>query len=283
MVPDEEVAINVDVSETGADGGIVTATTTGPHHSMTPTDVIQNEDGTLKVAFCPPTVGFYHTDILWNNRKLNGCPFTVLVSDPDKCVAHGEGLYQVRLNETAWFEVTTIGAGPGKITASAECNGEDIPIEITKTEDNTYNGNYYPDSLSHLNIQIAYNDFPIRGSPFSVRVGNPNRCKFDLANSEPLIAGNEQSMMVQFDEEAGHGEVRCLVKGPTGEVPVMIIDTGKHGKRIDFRPKHAGMHEVKIFFAEALLAGCPYMIEVLEACDPSKVIASGEGLHQGKI
>ena len=76
--------------------------------------------------------------MLWNNRKVHGCPFTVFVSDPTKCVAHGEGLYQARLNESACFEVTTIGAGPGKVNAHAFCGEEEIPIEVMKVTDSTH-------------------------------------------------------------------------------------------------------------------------------------------------
>ncbi len=130
--PDQPVSLTVDVSQCDNDYGAISATTTGPHHSDIQTEMTENDDGTLSLSFTPTTVGFYHTDILWNKRKVTGSPFSVLVSDPGKCVAHGQGLYQARLNEAACFEVSTIGVGPGTLTATADCNGEDMPIELTK-------------------------------------------------------------------------------------------------------------------------------------------------------
>ena len=125
--------------------------TSGPHNSSTPTQIVQNDNGTVTITFSPPTVGIYHTDVLWNNRKVHGCPLTVFVSDPTKCVAHGEGLYQARLNESACFEVTTIGAGPGKVNAHAFCGEEEIPIEVMKLIDSRHKVFLFPVSQIESN------------------------------------------------------------------------------------------------------------------------------------
>ena len=282
VAPGEKAHFSIDVSRSGP--GTISAITAGPHNSVTPTQIEQNENGTISVSFNPQTVGIYHTDIFWNNRKVHGCPYTVLVSEPGKCVAHGEGLYQARLNEAASFEVTTIGVGPGKISGHVLCHHENIPIEITKTEDNTYKGQYYPDSLDDLFVHLFFNSTPIRGSPFAVRVGDPSKCRFHVAETKPLKVGSEYTVSVDFDEEAGHGDVTCVVKSPCGtELPVMIIDNGKNSKRIHFKPKLHGVHEVTVAFGGAPLAGCPYNIQVLEASDAAKIIATGDGLHQGKV
>ena len=115
-----------------------------------------------------------------------------------------------------------------------------------------------------------------------MKIGNPSKSRFEIVDARPLKVGAEYSLSVDCDEDAGHGDVTCVVKGPCGnELPVMIIDTGARSKRIHFKPKHPGMHEVNVCFAGAPLAGSPYMIEVLGAVDPSKVLASGDGIHQG--
>ena len=273
--------MTIDVSRSGP--GTITATTSGPHYSDTPTKIIQNGDGTVSITFEPPTVGVYHTDILWNGRKVYGCPFTVIVSDPGKCVAHGEGLYQARLNEAACFEVTTIGAGPGKVHGYAQCGNETIPIELDKLDENSYCGQYYPDTLEPLDVYLDFDGVPVRGSPFTVKVGNPKKCRFHTVDIKPVKVASEYSLNIDFDEEAGHGDVACTVKSPCGaELPVMIIDNGQRAKRIHFTPKQPGMHEVNVCFAGAPLEGCPYTIEVLEASDASRIVASGDGLHQGR-
>eukprot|EP00794_Sanderia_malayensis_P010826 gene10826-11978_t len=280
--PECPVALNADISKCGSDYGSFSAQTIGPHNNTVLTQLIENSENVVTFAFIPPTVGLYHTDIFWNNRKLAGCPYTIVVCDPDKCVAHGEGLHQARLNEAACFDVTTIGAGPGKVTASAECNGEQLPVELKQTDADTYNASYYPDSLDQLTVNVAFNDVPVRGSPFYVNVGNPSKCNFEFNHERPVKANAEQSIPVQAGDDAGRGELSCIVKGPNGEVPVMIVDNGNQTKRINFCPKTPGMHEVRIYYAEALLAGCPYMIEVLPASKPEMVVVSGDGLHEAR-
>lgn len=249
---------------------------------MTPTDIEQRDNGTMSVFFNPPTVGVYHTDIFWNNRKIRGCPYTVLVSDPGKCVAHGEGLYQARLNEAVNFEVTTIGAGPGKINGHVRCGNEEIPVEIAKVEDNTYKGQYYPDSLDPLSVHLHFNETAIRGSPFLVKVSNPSKCRINVVQTNPVKVGSEYTLRVDFDDDAGQGDIKCIVKSPCGtELPVMIIDKGKNSKQIHFKPRVHGRHGVNVLFGGAPLAGCPYNLDVAEASDAGEVVVAGDALHKG--
>lgn len=283
VAPGEQAEFTVDFSQSGP--GTISAITTGPHNSMTPTQVEQINDKSMSISFSPPTVGIYHTDILWNNRKVPGSPYTILVSDPGKCVAHGEGLYQARLNEAVGFEVTTIGAGPGKITGHILCGDEEIPVEIAKTEDNTYKAVYYPDSLGTLQVQLFFNGTPVRGSPFIANVCDPSKCRFHTtATTNRVRVGDEYSLNIEIEEEAGHGDVTCVVKSPCEtELPVMIIDNGKNSKQIHFKPRQHGVHKVTVLFGGAPLVGCPYDLEVFEASNAKNVVATGDGLHQGKI
>jgi len=282
ILPGGKAEFTVDVSRSGP--GTMSAVTTGPHNSITPTQIEQNDDGSMCIVFNPQTVGIYHTDIFWNKRKIYGSPYTIFVSDPGKCVAHGEGLYQARLNEAAGFEVTTIDAGPGKVSGYVVCRDEKIPVEIIKTEDHTYNGQYYPDCLGTFQVHLFYNSTSIRGSPFVAKVCDPSKCRFQVIETNHVKVGDEYSLNVEFDDEAGQGDVSCIITSPCAtELPVMIIDNGKNSKQIHFTPKQHGTHKVTVCFGGAPLAGCPYDLEVLEASDVTSVIATGDGLHQAAV
>ena len=273
--------MKIDATRSGPGG--LSASTIGPRNQSIQTDVIENAIGAYSVCFVPPECGEYKTDVFWNSRKVQGSPFVIWVSDPSKCVAHGEGLYQARLNEAAHFEISTIDAGPGKIDTYAESDGGRLPVELVKTDENIYRARYYPDSLSRLQIFVYYNDTPLRGSPFAVSVGNPSKCKVKLDTSRPVMAESDYTLVVTFEPEAGQGDLNCVVNGPEGEVPSQISETGPDSKEVKFLPTKGGMYEVNIYYAGALLAGCPYMIDIAseEPVDPGKVFATGQGLQQG--
>ena len=282
VVPGERAQFEIDISRSGP--GTISAVTTGPHNSVTPTQVEENGDGSVSIWFNPPTVGIYHTDILWNNRKVRGCPYTILVCEPGNCVAHGEGLYQARLNEEAGFEITTIGAGPGKVSGRILYGDEEIPVEIIKTEENTYKAQYYPDSLGSLQVHLMFNSTPIRGSPFTAKVCDPSKCHFHATATKNVKVGEEYSVNIELDEEAGQGDVTCIVKSPCAtDVPVMIIDNGINSKQIHFKPRQHGIHKVTVLFGGAPLVGCPYDVEVFEASNAAGVVADGDGLYKGII
>jgi len=208
------------------------------------------------------------------------------VSDPSKIVSSGEGISQARLYEDAHFEVETAGAGPGDLTSYVEHDGQQKDVEVVKKNETLYDCVFRPDAVGVYNLYVNYNDSPIKGSPFPVKVGNPNEAVVIVDREEVVEAGTEHSCLVKLTEDAGEGDVITQVRGPDGNlVPSHVKYVNNSSREVVFKPDKPGRYETDIYYAGALLQGCPHVVHVQgrrERVDPKKVRVTGPGITEGK-
>jgi len=283
----ERIGIAVDTSNSGP--GTLSAQTVGPNNQNVDTDVDNEEGGSYTVSFTPTEIGEYHTNVYWSGKPIQGSPFVVWVSDPNMVIASGDSLYQSRIYEESTFEINSENAGPGHISAYAECNGKQTPVEVDVRQDKLYDCKFTPSEVGIHYVHVNYNNVPIRNSPFKVMVGNPKEVLV-VANSETVVETSEShSMLFDVPSQAGAGDLHCVVKGPNNEdVSSHIRDTSGTGKEIIFTPETPGRYEVYVRYAGGLLHGCPYIVNVNEAqtrvfVDASRVRVAGDGLRRGYV
>lgn len=84
-----------DVDTSGAGLGELAIQCRGPSGNV-PVDVRPTALGRYNVSFIPNKPGEYNIHFVFNGDDIPGSPIKTIVNDPNKIVAHGEGLYQVR-------------------------------------------------------------------------------------------------------------------------------------------------------------------------------------------
>lgn len=84
-----------DVDTSGAGLGELAIQCRGPTGNV-PVDVRPTAPGRYNVSFIPNKPGEYNIHFVFNGDDIPGSPIKTIVNDPNKIVAHGEGLYQVR-------------------------------------------------------------------------------------------------------------------------------------------------------------------------------------------
>lgn len=84
-----------DVDTSGAGLGELAIQCRGPAGNV-PVDVRPTAPGRYNVSFIPNKPGEYNIHFVFNGDDIPGSPIKTIVNDPNKIVAHGEGLYQVR-------------------------------------------------------------------------------------------------------------------------------------------------------------------------------------------
>ena len=84
-----------DVDTSGAGLGELAIQCRGPSGNV-PVDVRPTAPGRYNVSFIPNKPGEYNIHFVFNGDDIPGSPIKTIVNDPNKIVAHGEGLYQVR-------------------------------------------------------------------------------------------------------------------------------------------------------------------------------------------
>ena len=224
-----------------------------------------------------------------NNTKEDKeliCSFsqnTFQVSDPSSCVVSGETLRQSRLQENNHFQINTANAGPGKITAYAEKNGERTNVDVDKVNDNSYNCVFRPDAVGVYNVHVNYNEAPVKGSPFPVKVANPREVSIVTETTETVVETTSvYTRRVKINRNAGPADLRSEVRGPNGQMipsDVKQMDDEEY-REVSFKPTVPGRYEVNTYYAGSLVQGCPYYVNVKEGTrvDAKRVRVSGNGI-----
>uniref|UniRef100_A0A7M5WR27 Actin binding protein n=2 Tax=Clytia hemisphaerica TaxID=252671 RepID=A0A7M5WR27_9CNID len=282
----ERIGIAVDTQNSG--NGSITAKTRGPTGNQVATDVDREEEGSFTVSFTPQVIGEYRTNVFWNDKEIQGSPFIVWVSDPTKIVSSGDGLKMARINEETHFEVETAGAGPGDLESYTECDGRREDVKVVKKNETLYDCAFRPDKVGVHNLYVNYNENPIKGSPFPVKVGDPEEVVVIPDQDMVVETSNEYSCVVKLTEDAGEGDVISKVRGPDGHIiPSQVKYISKANREVAFRPTQPGRHEMDVYYAGARLDGCPYYVNVTEnqrqKVDPRKVRVTGPGITEGTV
>lgn len=84
-----------DVDTSGAGLGELAIQCRGPAGNV-PVDVRPTAPGRYNVSFIPNKPGEYNIHFVFNGDDIPGSPIKTIVNDPNRIVAHGEGLHQVR-------------------------------------------------------------------------------------------------------------------------------------------------------------------------------------------
>ena len=190
------------------------------------------------------------------------------------------------IKEETHFEVETAGAGPGDLESYTEHEGEREEVVIMKKNETLYDCVFRPDKVGMYNLYVNYNENPIKGSPFPVKVGDPEEVVVIPERDTVVETSNEYSCVVKLTEDAGEGDVISKVRGPDGNiVPSQVKYISKANREVAFRPTQPGRHEMDIYYAGARLDGCPYYVNVTESqrqrVDPRKVRVTGPGITEG--
>ena len=172
------------------------------------------------------------------------------------------------------------------MTSYVEHDGRQRDVDVVKKNETLYDCVFRPDAVGIYNLYVNYNDSPIKGSPFPVKVGDPNEAVVIVDREEVVQAGNQHSCLVKLTENAGEGDVLSQVRGPDGElVPSHVNYVNNASREVVFTPKQPGRYEADVYYAGALLEGCPHIVNVQEQrqkVDPKKVRVSGPGITEGK-
>lgn len=204
-------------------------------------------------------------------------------------MSSGDGLKHARVKENTYFEVETAGAGPGDLESYTEHNGQRSDVQVMKKNETLYDCSFRPDNVGVHNVFVNYNESPVKGSPFPVKVGDPEEVVIIPETETVAETTSEYACTVKLTEHAGEGDVVSKVTGPDGElVPSHVRHMNDASREIAFQPRKPGRHEMNVYYVGHLLDGCPRFIDVKDGTpvrrsDPSKVYVSGPGIREGKF
>lgn len=247
-----------------------------------------------KVSFLPSEPGEYNLQLYFNGKEIGSSPFTTTIADPGKAVAHGEGLYQVRLHEKEEFLVSLHGAGKGHLDITGVSpSGESVPVELqlSETEPDTYIVNYTPSEIGEHKIYVKFADVNVRGSPFVVKVADPGKVLVQMSSltetESAMISGKEVVIPLEILPGAGEGELEAEVTGPSDvEIESQFTRESETLHHCRFIPTSPGEYTIKIFYGGGLVGGRAlnaYVREARLAPDAKRCVVHGVGMKEGKM
>jgi len=151
-------------------------------------------------------------------------------------------------------------------------------VEVIE-KDGIFTVNFTPTESGDWQIAITYDDQHILGSPFTVRV-------YDPEDEVKVIGIDRASMMAdmaKFSIEtsgSGQGQLTVDITYKGRDIPATIEGEGRNRYHISFNPIGGGTYTIRVYYGGEEVTGSPYHMEIIDA---GEVVATGEGLVTSEI
>ncbi len=234
-----------------------------------PVNIEAKEGGLYEVGFTPQEVGEHWIFVSWGLEEIPESPFTCKVVNPSACVAVGDGLSEGVLGKPSSFEVSTEGAGPGKLSATVYGPSEPVDLTQQPNDNGTYSYRYSPEQPGSYIVEIKWEGFPIPGSPFTAHPSTDTvagSCFVKEMRSELMRVNKPVSVLVDALSAPG-ASLHASVCGPASEdeCEVVKVEEGVYG--VMFIPRVVGEYTVSILCNGAPIPDSPLDFSIN---DPAK-------------
>lgn len=127
-----------------------------------------------KIVYAVPAEGDYTVNVTWSDVNIPKSPFNINVRtpfNPSSVLCQGPGLMMGTVGKVSLFEVDCRAAGNAPLNINVEDDDQNlIPVKVSETQPNCYDVSFIPQtSVPHF-VNVLWNDFNIRGSPFKINV-----------------------------------------------------------------------------------------------------------------
>lgn len=233
-------------------------------------EVENKSDKVFGVRFAPMAVGDHQINLTWAGLHVPGGPYICQVSDPSRCIASGPGLSGGKLGQQTSFTVSTIGAGPGSLDTSIFGPSGTVPTSRNSNQEGEVTFSYTPEHQGSYLIDVKWDGFPIRGSPFKVRPAaavDPSRVI--LVKPQSVVKAGQETGFLVNTKLAGHGVLKAEARGPHVTEKCQIFQEEDGVYSVTFTPSEVGKYEVDVTYGGGRVPQVPFNVEVR---DPSRCV-----------
>ncbi len=243
-------------------------------------EVHDQQNGTYSVTYTPTTKGTLKVDVKGNGHVIPGSPFNInVMPEPDssKCKIQNRSGEEVFVDSSTVYHlvktpfelsVLTTDAGMGTLVAAGEApNKSQIRVF---THEERVNGDrvsyikFDPSFIGNYSLSLSWDNKMLKGSPYTVKVIDPTRCKLSTDFPSCVQLSDEVSFEVDVNG-AGNGEIEVFSNGAEVEAKVTNQTSGVY--TVSLLGAKLGSTSVDVRFGGSSLPGAPYAIVV---CDPGK-------------
>lgn len=254
-----------------------------------PASITRNSYEESLVQFRPPHgQGEHLVKIMYDERDIQGSPFTLVSTDASQCYAKGKGIHKSAANKWNKFSVFTENGGPGELRVEIEGkaeSGEDVSLEplVTASTETRYDVSYSPIVAGKYKISVFWDVHQIPGSPFHVYCCDPKRYTIQNPPKEGTLG---KPLKVAIKESTSPPAEETLEIHSTSKEHEEVkgeVRKGSDGSTIaSIHPPELGKYVVHVQCNGFEVQGSPFKTRVMPPPVAEKVVASGPGLSDGK-
>ncbi len=287
------VTFKISTKEAGKGGKLTAAVLNKANEVTIPAKVTQLYEELYEVEFNPGEVMECKMEVLYDKEHIRGSPFNLVFTDPNHCLAQGQGLLSAQSNQWSTFTVVTENAGPGvfKVTIT-DREGQKTEPTITPIDASKFEVKYRLTKPGHHHVRVQWGKFDVPGSPFEVYCYDV--IKFQVKDMpteiklgdpvEFMVEGSMEMAREQVDRGRALGELMVDAKSTRGvevQGEVEQDDSGNFLCRL--QPTVPGKFDVNVRWNGVQVTGSPFRVRVITPPIPERVKAHGPGLKDGII
>uniref|UniRef100_A0A7E4VHL6 Calponin-homology (CH) domain-containing protein n=1 Tax=Panagrellus redivivus TaxID=6233 RepID=A0A7E4VHL6_PANRE len=206
------------------------------------------------------------------------------LSDAERIQLRGEGISEATVKGTSEFIIDGSDVPNGKITATIIGDKADIPVRLQHLGNNVYKATYTPLQDGDYELHVNLDGEPIRGTPRPIRVRThaaPSELvEVDHKSLKIGIIGEDVTTIIDT-RKAGSGFLSAQCVGPSKLAYCELYDHRDGTYLLSLKPTELGKHTLVIKYSNEHVPGSPFVFNVSNPPDASKVKVHGPGIDHG--
>jgi filamin len=239
-------------------------------------------DETVKLTYKPTEPGRAVLRVFWNDEELTHLAITYTVIDnlQYRILAKPEEKVY-RTFQHANFQVKSDKGQLNVLKMTANFEDVQIPIAFASIQGSIGHASFVPTLPGSYRIEVSCVNKLIEGTPFTVEVADPSRCKL-ISTVPTFLKLNSPHEFRVHTGDAGKGPL--TVTCPDRDIS-RLFDTqvytlaSQDSQGVIVTPRHQGNYLLGITFSDGHIPSSPFRVSVI---DPSQCNISGEIFSRDK-
>jgi filamin len=265
-----------------------------PHGEVIPSKVVDQKNGEYACEYNPVEPGDYVVQVTLGGQAVDKSPYRVNIEEnskmasPFKSYAQGPGLEPGnKCTEPAHFTIHAVYPnGQPKKTGGdlfdvhiEDPNFDQVKAKIVDNGDGTWSVEYQPTDPGKYHIDVIQRNPSVpllydhvKNSPIDVLIDPGTVAEQCIAYGPGLEPGNLDTEPAHFTIEArdkngnrrkeGGDPFKVEVQGPTGPVPVQVVDNGDGTYNVTYNPEDAGRHDIAVTLDGKPIKGSTFKVDI---------------------
>ncbi|KAL3876827.1 hypothetical protein ACJMK2_034617 [Sinanodonta woodiana] len=227
----------------------------------TKTDLKREDKGDrTTLSYLPMTSGAYNINIKYKGKPIKGSPFVAKIS------GEGRKRTQLSISNCSDYPLNVLDPDIFDLAGSLKNpSGALEPCILKKMPDGHLGiAAFAPREKGEYQVQIYRDEKQIKGSPFSIKVGEheiAHASKVNISGKISDAIANEANYFTIDANGAGYGAVGVVLEGPH-RAELDYTEPSPRQYQIMYSPHEPGIYILNVRFADEHINGSPFLVNV---------------------